>query len=30
MFLAPITVDEVLNETSKLRGKFSAAYDEIP
>jgi hypothetical protein len=30
MFLAKITVDKVLNVTSKLKGKFSAGYDEIP
>jgi hypothetical protein len=30
MFLAPITADEILNVTSKLEGKFSAGYDEIP
>jgi hypothetical protein len=30
MFLAPVTEDKVLNVTSKLKGKFSAGYDEIP
>jgi hypothetical protein len=30
MFLAPVTEGEVLNVTSKLKGKFSAGYDEIP
>jgi hypothetical protein len=30
MFLAPVTEDEVLNVTSKLKGKSSAGYDEIP
>jgi hypothetical protein len=30
IFLAPITEGEVLNVTSKLRGKFLAAYDETP
>jgi hypothetical protein len=29
MFLTPIAEDEVLNVTSKLKGKFSAGYDEI-
>jgi hypothetical protein len=29
MFLAPITEDEVLNVTNKLKGKFSTVYDEI-
>jgi hypothetical protein len=29
MFLAPITEDEVLNVTSKLKGKFSAGYGHI-
>jgi hypothetical protein len=29
MFLAPVTVDDVLNVASKLKGKFSAVYDEI-
>jgi hypothetical protein len=29
MFLAPITEDEVLNVTSKLKGTFSAVYGEI-
>jgi hypothetical protein len=29
MFLAPITEDEVLTVTSKLKGQFSAGYDEI-
>jgi hypothetical protein len=30
MFLAPVTEDEVLNVTSKLKGKFAAGCDEIP
>jgi hypothetical protein len=30
MFLAPITEDEILNVTIKLKGKFSVGYDEIP
>jgi hypothetical protein len=30
MFLAPITEEEVLKVTSKLKGKFSAGYYEIP
>jgi hypothetical protein len=30
MFLVPVTEDEVLKVTSKLRGKLSAGYDEIP
>jgi hypothetical protein len=30
MFLTSITEDEVLNVTSKLKGKFSVGYDEIP
>jgi hypothetical protein len=29
MFLTPITEDEALNVTCKLKGKFSAGYDEI-
>jgi hypothetical protein len=29
MFLILINDDEVLNVTSKLKGKFSAGYDEI-
>jgi phosphoribosylformylglycinamidine (FGAM) synthase-like amidotransferase family enzyme len=29
MFLAQIVKDEVLNATSKLKGKFSVGYDEI-
>jgi hypothetical protein len=29
MFLAPVTEDEVLNVTSKLKGKFSVGCDEI-
>jgi hypothetical protein len=29
MFFAPIIEDEVLNVTSKLKGKFSGGYDEI-
>jgi hypothetical protein len=29
MFLAPITEGQVLNVTSKLKGTFSAGYDEI-
>jgi hypothetical protein len=30
MFLVPVTEDEVQKVTSKLKGKFSAGYDEIP
>ena len=30
MFLPTNTLDEVLNVTSKLKGNFSAGYDEIP
>jgi hypothetical protein len=30
MFLVPVTEEEVLMVTSKLKGKFSAGYDEIP
>jgi hypothetical protein len=29
MFPAPITEDEVLSVTNKLKGKLSAVYDEI-
>jgi hypothetical protein len=29
MFLSPVTEDEVLNATNKLKGKFSVGYDEI-
>jgi hypothetical protein len=29
IFLAAVTVDEVLNLTSKLKGKFSVSYEEI-
>jgi hypothetical protein len=28
LFLAPVTEDEVLNVTSKLKGKFYAGWDE--
>jgi hypothetical protein len=30
MFLAPVTEEEVLNVTSKLKGKLSAGYNDIP
>jgi hypothetical protein len=30
MFVSPITEDEVQNVVSKLKGKLSAGYDEIP
>jgi hypothetical protein len=30
MFLVPVTEEDVLKVTSKLKGKFSAGYDEIP
>jgi hypothetical protein len=30
MFLSPVTEEEVQKVTSKLKGKFSAGYDEIP
>jgi hypothetical protein len=30
VFLVPVTGEEVLKVTSKLKGKFSAGYDEIP
>jgi hypothetical protein len=30
MFLLPVTEEEVQKVTSKLKGKFSAGYDEIP
>jgi exonuclease III len=30
MFLVPVTEEEVLKITSKLKGKISAGYDEIP
>jgi hypothetical protein len=30
MFVSPVTEDEVQNVVSKLKGKFSAGYDEIP
>jgi predicted molibdopterin-dependent oxidoreductase YjgC len=30
MFLTPVTENEALNVTSKLKGKFSADYDETP
>jgi hypothetical protein len=30
IFLAPVTEEEVSNVTSKLKGKLSAGYDEIP
>jgi hypothetical protein len=30
MFLVPVTEEEVLTVTSKLKGKVSAGYNEIP
>jgi hypothetical protein len=30
MFLVPVTEEEILKVTSKLKGKYSVGYDEIP
>jgi hypothetical protein len=30
MFLVPVTEEDAQKVTSKLKGKYSAAYDEIP